>query len=102
MNLSAKIYSLLTALTCLFSFTITAQLKIAEAFSDNMVLQREKPVTVWGSAMAGKQVIVQFATQQKQSFADSSGKWIVVFEPLVLSATPQNLTVISGNEPTLT
>lgn len=101
MNLSAKITTLFTVLTCLFSFTITAQLKIAEAFSDNMVLQRDKPVTVWGSALAGKQVMVQFAMQQKQTFADSTGKWQVVFAPFSMSVIPQNLTIASGNEPLL-
>ena len=102
MNLSTINKGLFTAFTCLLTATVSAQLKIAEVFSDNMVLQREKPVTIWGSAIAGKQVMVQFATQQKQSFANSSGKWSVVFEPLVMSATPQNLTVVSSNEPTLT
>lgn len=102
MNLTSKIKAALTTLICMFSITISAQLKIAEAFSDNMVLQRDKPVTVWGSAIAGKQVIVHFASQQKQSFADSTGKWAIVFEPLAMSGTPQTLTIVSGNEPSIT
>lgn len=102
MKLSAKIYSQFTALTCLFSFTLTAQLKIAEVFSDNMVLQRDKPVTVWGKAKAGTSVTIQFATQQKKSITDMAGKWTIVLEPLAMSATAQNLTVASVNETTLT
>ena len=102
MNLSSKIKALLTVFICLLATTITAQLKIAEAFSNNMVLQRDKPLTIWGSSIAGTQVIVQFATKQKETFADSAGKWAIVFEPLTMSATPQNLTVVSGNLPTLT
>ncbi|MGF2413089.1 sialate O-acetylesterase [Ferruginibacter sp.] len=102
MNLSSKIKALLTAFICLLATAITAQLKIAEAFSNNMVLQRDKPLTIWGSSIAGTQVIVQFATKQKETFTDSAGKWAIVFEPLAMSATPQNLTVVSGNLPTLT
>ena len=86
---------LFTAFLCLFATIVSAQLKIAEVFSDNMVLQREKPVPIWGKASPGKQVFVQFATQQKTTFADTAGKWQVVFDPLTLSSTPQNLSVSS-------
>ncbi len=89
-------------ITVLLSATAGAQLKFAEVFSDNMVLQRDKPVTIWGNSIAGTQVIVQFATQQKETFADTAGKWKVVFEPFKLSAIPQNLTAVSGNLPVLT
>lgn len=88
--------------TCLFFSTgAAAQLKIAEAFSDNMVLQRDKPVTVWGWSGVGKQVIVNFAGQQKETFADSAGKWSVTFSSFKQSAIPQSLTVVSGDFPTL-
>jgi len=101
MNLSTN-KGLFTALLCLCMLAVQAQLKIAEVFSDDMVLQRDKPVTVWGTATAGKQVIAQFANQQKQTFADSTGKWKLVFKPFDLSAHPQNLYVTSGDQPTLT
>jgi len=101
MKVSTTLNLAFIALACLFTITVSAQLKIAGAFSDNMVLQRDRPVTVWGSSVAGKQVIVQFAAQQRETFADSAGKWKVVFEPFAMSASPQNLTVVSGNEPTL-
>ncbi|MGG9963118.1 sialate O-acetylesterase [Ferruginibacter sp. SUN106] len=76
-------------------------LKIAEAFSDNMVLQREKPVTIWGRAAAGQTIMVQFAGQQKTTVADVAGKWEVVLAPLQASSTPQNLTVQSTSTLTL-
>jgi sialate O-acetylesterase len=85
-----------TALLCLFATVVAAQLTVAEVFSDNMVLQREKPVIVWGKAAAGKPVIVQFATQQKTTVADTAGKWQIVFDPFTLSAIPQNLSMSSG------
>ncbi len=84
-----------TILFCLFATVLTAQLKVAEVFSDNMVLQRDKPITVWGRATAAKQVVVQFASQQKTGFADSAGKWQVVLDPLKLSSAPQTLDIRS-------
>jgi sialate O-acetylesterase len=38
-------------------------LKLATILSDHMVMQREKPVTVWGWADAGESVTVAFAGQ---------------------------------------
>jgi sialate O-acetylesterase len=102
MNLSSIIKTLLTAFICLFTLTISAHLKIAEAFSDNMVLQRDKPVTIWGYAKAGATVTVQFAALQQQAIADTGGKWTVVLKALKMSATAQTLTVTSNNETTLT
>ncbi len=84
-----------TALFCLFVTFLSAQLKIGEVFSDNMVLQRDKPLTVWGRSTAGKEVVVQFASQQKKGYADSAGKWQIIFDPLQLSSTPQTLEISS-------
>jgi sialate O-acetylesterase len=84
-----------TALFCLYATFLTAQLKIAEVFSDNMVLQRDKPLTVWGRSAASKQVVVEFAGQQKNTAADTAGKWQVVLDPLKLSSAPQTLDVRS-------
>ena len=43
--------------------TAEAEVKMAEAFSSHMVLQREKPVSVWGVADAGEKVKVSFGKQ---------------------------------------
>ena len=93
---------LLAAIICICSNAAGAQLKFAEAFSDNMVLQRNQPVAVWGHADAGKSVTVQFAGQQKTAIADTAGKWLLFLKPLQVSATAQQLTASSeGNTITL-
>jgi sialate O-acetylesterase len=84
-----------TALFCLYAHFLSAQLKIAQVFSDNMVLQRDKPLTVWGRSTAGKQVTVQFAGQQKTTIADTAGKWQISLDPLKLSSTSQILKINS-------
>ena len=38
-----------------------ADFRLASALSDHMVLQREKPIAVWGWADAGESVTVSFA-----------------------------------------
>ena len=59
-----------------------AQLKLARLFSDHVVLQRQKPIPVWGWANAGEKVKVTLAQQTVQTKADATGKWMVRFNPL--------------------
>jgi sialate O-acetylesterase len=61
-------------------------LQVSRYFSDNMVLQRDKPVKVWGSAKAGDEVTVSFGDQKKSALADKDGKWVVVLEPMKAAA----------------
>ncbi len=58
-----------------------------------MVLQREKPVAVWGWADAGETVIVDFGGQSKTGIADADGKWSLKLDALKASAESRALTV---------
>lgn len=64
------------------SLQSTAQLRLARLFSDHAVLQRQKPIPVWGWANPNEQVTVALANQTQQTKADKSGKWQVQFSPL--------------------
>lgn len=69
-----------------------ADLKLPAVFSDHMVLQRDKPIAVWGWADADEEIIVEFAGQKKNAKADASGKWSLRLEPLTASAESRKLT----------
>ncbi len=60
-----------------------------------MVLQREKPVTIWGWADAGEMVTVAFAGQSKTTAAGADGKWNVKLDPMPPSSESRGL-VVSG------
>jgi len=79
----------------------TADVQVAKIFSDNMVLQRELPVPVWGTAAPGEEVIVSFAGQEQSSVADSQGQWMVKLDPLETSATDRTMTVEGTNTITI-
>jgi hypothetical protein len=66
-------------------------------FSDRMILQRGRPVPVWGSAPAAMEVRVEFAGQTKTGRADQKGEWRVDLDPMEASLEPRTL-VISGGE----
>jgi sialate O-acetylesterase len=80
------------ALLGMFS-TAFAEVKLNGIFSDNLVLQRELPAPVWGSAAPGETVTLAFAGQKKSAVADAAGKWRVVLDPLTASAENRVITV---------
>ena len=51
---------------------------LSKVFSSNMVLQRDKPITVWGWADAGEKVSVKLGDESATTVADGSGRWQVV------------------------
>ncbi|HEY4061073.1 MAG TPA: beta-L-arabinofuranosidase domain-containing protein [Puia sp.] len=72
-----------------------AKLSLPKIFGDNMVLQRNSPVPVWGSAAAGETVIVRFGSQEKKTVADAVGGWKVLLDPLSASDKPEEMVVAS-------
>jgi sialate O-acetylesterase len=71
----------------------TAKVEPAQIICDHMVLQRGKPVPVWGWADKGEKVTVQFAGQTRTATAGEDRKWMVTLDPLELSAKPRVLTI---------
>lgn len=59
-----------------------AEIEPASIFQSNMVLQRDMPVPVWGTADAGEAVTVRFGDQVKTTNAGLDGKWMVKLDPL--------------------
>ena len=53
--------------------------QLASHFTDNMVLQRDRLVPVWGTAEPGEAVTVSLAGTSKAVTADEAGHWEVTF-----------------------
>ncbi len=68
---------LLSFLTTLICYSLYADVKLPKFFSDNMVLQRNKPIPVWGWANANENITVHFNQQIKKTKADKNGKWMI-------------------------
>jgi len=73
-------------------------LKCPRFFGSNMVLQRQKPVPLWGWATPGANVTVRFAGQEKNGTAGPDGRWAVTLDAMEANAKGQTLTVQAGNE----
>ena len=72
---------------------------VASVFNSDMVLQRDKPVPVWGWGDSGGSVSVEFAGQEKIATVDENGKWIVTHDPMETNATGQEMTVTASHKP---
>ncbi|MGH8185317.1 MAG: sialate O-acetylesterase, partial [Steroidobacteraceae bacterium] len=46
-------------------------------FQDNLVLQRDQPINIWGTAAPGERLSITLASATRQTRADASGKWTV-------------------------
>ena len=82
----------------IISLTASAQVQVAKIFSDNMLLQREKPVHFWGRGIPGKNVEVTFANKKRNTIVKIDSTWIVEFVKEKENATAQSIIIKSGNE----
>ncbi|MEI8271381.1 MAG: sialate O-acetylesterase [Paludibacter sp.] len=80
----------------LFSAILHANVKLNSLFSDNVVLQRNMEVPVWGWADEGEKVTVEFAGQTVSTVA-KNGKWMLKLKPMKENSQPQEMTVKGNN-----
>ena len=70
---------------------------VPHIFGDHMVVQRQKPVVVWGWAEPGEQVRVQLGDHVQAGQADGEGKWKVVLGAMEANSTPMTMTITGTN-----
>ncbi len=75
-------------------------LAVSNVFQSRMVLQRDKPIAVWGWADAGEKVSVSFGGRTSTSLAGPDRAWKAVLEPLPAERTPRAME-IKGERRTL-
>ena len=66
-------------------------------FSDGAVLQRDKPVSIWGKARAGAEITVSFSGQEVKATAGTNGVWMAKLAPMSASKEGKTLTVKSAD-----
>jgi sialate O-acetylesterase len=74
MNSHSKI---LIALVLLLTITtdVLAKVKLPQIFGSNMVLQRDRPITLWGWADPGEKISISFRGSDYTAQANGQGKW---------------------------
>ena len=84
------------AMLLLMSQSIFAHVKLPRLFSDNMVLQRGKPIPIWGWAAAKEKITVQLKGQTKTTITGADGKWKIYLDPIAAGG-PYKLKVQGTN-----
>ena len=72
---------------------LKAEVSIPNIFGDHMVVQREKPVSIWGWADPAEKVTVSFAGQTKTTISDDNGNWLIKLDPVEVSFQGKEIVV---------
>lgn len=70
-----------------------ARVELPRAFGDDMVVQRDKPMNVWGWGEKGDTISVEFNGQTKTATVNDDGKWLLTLDPMPVNAKPQELKI---------
>ncbi|RNI22494.1 sialate O-acetylesterase [Rufibacter latericius] len=105
-NSKAKTSWFYSSLFLRVAFTLTllgtktlgyGQVRLPKIFSDNMVLQREMDIPVWGTSKPAEQITVQFGENRVKTVAGPDGKWMLRL-PQMPAGGPHLMKVYEGSQ----
>ena len=81
----------LLAVLC-WPLTMSSKVTLPQLFQSGMVLQRGKPIPIWGKADANEQITITFRKKKFLTTADSNGSWRIDL-PKQKAGGPYTLTI---------
>ena len=83
--------------------TLCAKITLPEIISDNMVLQQDTEIKLWGKATPNSAVTVtpSWNNRKYQTQADTNGNWLVKVQTPAATFSPQTITVSDDESVTL-
>jgi len=82
------------------SVAVRAEVRLPALLSENAVLQRERPIRIWGWAEPGERVSVRLGEQEAVATTDTDGKWALRLAPMAAGG-PMSMTVEGRNRLTI-
>lgn len=73
-------------------------LSLPAIYSDNMVIQQNKPFVVSGTADAGKELVARLGQQMRVARVADDGTWKVMFTPMAADGEKYTLTIEYDNK----
>ncbi|HLI93712.1 MAG TPA: sialate O-acetylesterase [Puia sp.] len=87
---------------CLFlmlaALQAKAQLRLPPFFSDNMVLQRGRPIHFWGRGVSGERVTIRFSGATRTVLVKPDSSWSLFFPRQPANPIAQNIIIASRSE----
>lgn len=96
--ISLRIFVSIIILSLFFQQAGQAQVSLPKVFGDNMVLQRELKIPVWGISTPGATIIAELGNKKATSKANQEGKWTVHF-PKFKAGGPYTLKIYEKGKP---
>lgn len=84
--------TLLPLMLALLGATAQAEVRLANVFSEHMVLQRDRPLKLWGSATPGQTLSIELAGRKASAKVGADGNWRVQL-PALPAGGPHRLLV---------
>lgn len=84
-------------LMMLSSFHLFAQVKLPALISNNMVLQRDANVNIWGWASKGEKITITFNHKKYHVTANNQGEWNTIL-PKTKAGGPYTIDIQASNE----
>ena len=83
-------------MSVVFTMDVNADIEVPSIFTDHMVVQRDKPIVVWGKAGPGEEVSVSIAGLTGQARAGKGGRWKATLGALEVGG-PHELVIQGTN-----
>ncbi|MEL7500378.1 MAG: hypothetical protein AAFN77_22480 [Planctomycetota bacterium] len=78
--------------------SISKDLCVSNVFQSNMVLQRDKPIVIWGWAAAGEEVTVRIGENQQVAKTNEDRHWKVTLPAMPANSEPTILTIAGASQ----
>lgn len=75
-----------------------ADVKLPAVIDSHMVLQRDRPLPIWGWADPGEEVTVTLDAQKATAKADDKGRWKVTLAPVQADGKAHTMTIAGKNK----
>ena len=94
---------LLLAVLLTIATNVQGKVRLPHLVSDNMVIQQQTDVRLWGWAKAGSKVVAttSWSTQRSEAKADKQGRWLLTVRSPQASYTPLSITFDDGEPLTI-
>ncbi|MDQ8205531.1 sialate O-acetylesterase [Pelagicoccus sp. SDUM812003] len=81
--------------------SLSAEVTLPSIVGDDMVLQRDQELTIWGWADPGESISLSFRGHERHATTDEKGRWSLQLPPLEAGG-PDDMLISGENEITLT
>lgn len=78
--------------------TAQADVRLPAVIGNNMVLQKDIPLPIWGWAAPGEEVSVTLGADVQKTKADGAGKWKVTLAAVATAGGPHEMVIKGKNE----